>query len=196
MPAVRWARTAARVARIAAADPFTGLEPTAFWRHLEALIAIPRPSYEEDAAVAHVVAWARARGYETQRDRAGNLVVRVPATPGREAAPAVILQGHVDMVCERDPASPYDPRAGRIRAVRDGEWLRADGTTLGADNGVAIAAMLALVEGGGPHGPLELLMTVAEEVGMAGAAELDPALISGSVLLNLDSEEDATVTVG
>ena len=139
---------------------------------------------------------AAARGWATQRDRAGNLVVRVPATAGRERAPTVILQGHLDIVCERDPASPYDPRAGRIHVVRDGDWLRADGTTLGADNGVAIAAMLALVEDGAPHGPLELLMTVAEEVGMAGAAELDPDLIGGSVLLNLDSEEDATLTVG
>jgi dipeptidase D len=168
----------------------------AFWRHFEALIAIPRPSHEEDAAVAYVVGRAGARGWATQRDGAGNLVTRVPATPGRERAPAVILQGHLDIVCERDPDSPYDPRAGRIHAVRDGEWLRADGTTLGADNGVAIAAMLALAESDAPHGPLELLMTVAEEVGMAGAAALDPALISGSVLLNLDGEEDATLTVG
>ena len=167
-----------------------------FWRHLEALIAIPRPSHEEDAAVAHVVEWAGARGWATRRDAAGNLVVRVPATPGRERAPTVILQGHLDIVCEREPDSPYDPRAGRIHAVRDGEWLRADGTTLGADNGVAIAAMMALAESDAPHGALELLMTVAEEVGMAGAAELDPALIGGGVLLNLDSEEDATLTVG
>ena len=175
---------------------FAGLEPAGFWRHLEALIAIPRPSHEEDAAVAHVVGWAGARGYATRRDGAGNLVVQVPATPGREGAPTVILQGHLDIVCERDPASPYDPRAGRIHVVRDGDWLRADGTTLGADNGVAIAAMMALAESDAPHGPLELLMTVAEEVGMAGAAELDPALIGGGVLLNLDSEEDATLTVG
>ena len=177
-------------------SPFAGLEPASFWRHLEALVAIPRATYEEDAAVAHVAGWAGERGLATRRDGAGNLVVAVPATAGRERAPTVILQGHLDIVCERDPSSPYDPRAGRIHVVRDGEWLRADGTTLGADNGVAIAAMLALVESGAPHGPLELLMTVAEEVGMAGAAELDPDLIGGSVLLNLDSEEDATLTVG
>ncbi len=134
--------------------------------------------------------------YETRRDAAGNLVVGVPATAGREHAPTVVLQGHLDIVCERDPGSPFDPREGRIRVVRDGEWLRADGTTLGADNGVAIAAMLALVEDDAPHGPLELLMTVEEEVGMAGAAKLAPELISGGLLLNLDSEEDATLTVG
>jgi dipeptidase D len=180
----------------AVTDPFAGLEPPAFWRHFEALTRIPRATYEEERAVAHVVAWAAERGSVTRRDGAGNLVVDVPATPGREGAPTVILQGHLDIVCERDPDSPFDPRAGRIGVVRDGDWLRADGTTLGADNGVAIAAMLALVDDGAPHGPLEFLMTVAEEVGMAGAADLDPELITGRVLLNLDSEEDATLTVG
>ena len=178
-------------------DPFAGLEPAPFWRHFEALTKIARATYEEERAVAYVIAWAGEQGYKTRRDGAGNLVVDVPATPGREKAPVVVLQGHLDMVCERDPDSPYDPRDGRIHVVRDGEWLRADGTTLGADNGVAIAAMLALAEdAGAPHGPLELLMTVAEEVGMAGAADLAPELITGSILLNLDSEEDATFTVG
>jgi dipeptidase D len=177
-------------------DPFAGLEPVAFWRHFDTLTKIPRATFEEEAAVAHVVAWAGQRGLETRRDGAGNLVVDVPATAGRERAPTVILQGHLDIVCERDPASPNDPREGRIRVVRDGEWLRADGTTLGADNGVAIAAVLALVEEGAPHGPLELLMTVEEEVGMAGAAALAPELTAGGILLNLDSEEDATLTVG
>ena len=101
------------------------------------------------------------------------------------------------MVCERDPASPNDPAEGRIALVRDGEWLKADGTTLGADDGVAIAAMMALVEDESlPHGPLELLMTVAEEVGLEGANALDPALVKGSILVNLDSEEDGRLTVG
>jgi len=178
-------------------SPFAGLEPAAFWRHFAALTEIPRATYEEERVVAHVLAWAGERGYATRRDDAGNLAVDVPATAGRDAAPVVTLQGHLDMVCERDPDSPYDARAGRIHVVRDGDWLHAEGTTLGADNGVAIAAMLALAEGAdAPHGPLELLMTVAEEVGMAGAAALAPELIRGTVLLNLDSEEDATFTVG
>ena len=178
-------------------DAFASLVPAPFWRHFGALTRIPRVTYEEARAVEHVVAWATEHGFKTRRDAAGNLVVDVPATPGRERAPAVILQGHLDIVCERDPDSPYDPREGRIHVVRDGEWLRAEGTTLGADNGVAIAAMLALAEDtAAPHGPLELLMTVAEEVGMAGAAELAPELITGGLLLNLDSEEDATFTVG
>jgi dipeptidase D len=108
-----------------------------------------------------------------------------------------MLQGHLDMVCERDPSSPNDPAEGRIALVRDGEWLTADGTTLGADDGVAIAAMMALAEEGSvPHGPLELLMTVAEEVGLEGANALDGSLLTGSTLINLDSEEDGVLTVG
>jgi dipeptidase D len=178
------------------ADPFAGLDPAPFWLHFEWLTRIPRAPYEEEQAAAYVIAWAEARGWHTRRDAARNLVVAVPATPGRERAATVILQGHLDMVCEREPDSPYDPRAGRIRLVRDGEWVRADGTTLGADDGVAIAAMMAVAEGDAPHGPLELLMTVEEEVGLGGAARLDPELIGGTVLLNLDSEEDATLTVG
>ena len=142
-------------------------------------------------------AWAEQHGFELQEDAGRNLVIRVPATPGREGAPVVTLQGHLDMVCERDPSSPNDPAEGRIALVRDGEWLTADGTTLGADDGVAIAAMMALVEDESlPHGPLELLMTVAEEVGLEGANALDPALVTGSILINLDSEEDGRLTVG
>ena len=139
----------------------------------------------------------RPAGFELEQDAGRNLVVRVPATPGRENAPTVVLQGHLDIVCERDPSSPNDPAEGRIVLVRDGEWLTADGTTLGADDGVAIAAMMALVEDESlPHGPLELLMTVAEEVGLEGANALDPALVTGSILINLDSEEDGKLTVG
>ena len=101
------------------------------------------------------------------------------------------------MVCERDPTSPNDPAEGRIALLRDGDWLTADGTTLGADDGVAIAAMMALVEDESiPHGPLELLMTVAEEVGLEGANALDGSLLTGSTLINLDSEEDGVLTVG
>ena len=111
--------------------------------------------------IEHVRAWAAGNGFELRQDAARNLVVRVPATAGRESAPAVVLQGHLDMVCERLPDSPNDPAEGRIELLRDGDWLTADGTTLGADNGIGIAAMMALAEDASlPHGPLELLMTV------------------------------------
>jgi dipeptidase D len=174
-----------------------GLEPRVFWGHFEALTRISRPSRLEEPVIEHVRAWADRHGFELRQDSGRNLVIRVPATPGRESAPALILQGHLDMVCERDPASANDPTEGRISLVRDGDWLTADGTTLGADDGVAIAAMMALVEDESvPHGPLELLMTVAEEVGLEGANALDGSLLTGSTLVNLDSEEDGTLTVG
>jgi dipeptidase D len=174
-----------------------GLEPGSFWEHFEALTTVARPSRHEEPVIEHVRGWASSRGYELRQDSGRNLVVRVPATPGRESAPTLILQGHLDMVCERDPASPNDPAEGRIVLVRDGDWLTADGTTLGADDGIAIAAMMALVEDESiPHGPLQLLMTVAEEVGLEGANALDGSLLTGGTLLNLDSEEDGVLTVG
>jgi dipeptidase D len=174
-----------------------GLEPSAFWGHFEALTRIARPSRGEEPVIEHVRRWAEEQRLELRQDDGRNLVVHVPATAGREGAPTVTLQGHLDMVCERDPASPNDAAEGRIALVRDGDWLTADGTTLGADDGVAIAAMMALVEDESlAHGPLELLMTVAEEVGLEGANALDPALVGGSILLNLDSEEDGKLTVG
>jgi dipeptidase D len=175
----------------------TGLEPRSFWGHFEALTRVARPSRHEEPAIEHVRAWAEKQGFEVRQDAGRNVVIGVPATPGREGAPTVVLQGHLDMVCERDPSSPNDPTEGRIELLRDGDWLTADGTTLGADDGVAIAAMMALVEDESlPHGPLELLMTVAEEVGLEGANALDPALVTGSILINLDSEEDGRLTVG
>jgi dipeptidase D len=179
--------------------PLAGLEPIGCWRHFEALTKLARPSHHEEPAIAHVRAWAESHAFELRQDSGRNLVVRIPGTPGRESAQVVVLQGHLDMVCERRPDSPNDPAEGRIELVRDGEWLTADGTTLGADNGVGIAAMMALAEDKSiPHGPLELLMTVIEEVGGPdeGASALDPSLATGSVLLNLDSEEDGKLTVG
>jgi dipeptidase D len=124
----------------------SGLEPAAFWGHFEALTKIARPSRQEEAVSEHVKSWAEEHGFEVAADSARNLVVHVPATEGRESAPKVTLQGHLDMVCEREPDSPNDPTEGRIELVRDGEWLKPNGTTLGADDGVAIAAMMALVE--------------------------------------------------
>jgi dipeptidase D len=176
-----------------------GLEPRGYWGHFEQLTKLARPSRHEEPAIEHVRAWAARHAFEVRQDGARNLVVRVPATAGRESAPVVVLQGHLDMVCERHPDSPNDPAEGRIELVREGDWLTADGTTLGADNGIAIAAMMALAEDGSvQHGPLELLMTVVEEVGGPGegASGLDPSIVSGSILLNLDSEEDGRLTVG
>jgi dipeptidase D len=175
------------------------VEPRGCWRHFEALTRIARPSGREEPALAHVRAWAASVGLTVRDDAGRNLVITVPATAGRESAPVVVLQGHLDMVCERLPDSRNDPAEGRIELVREGDWLKADGTTLGADDGIGIAAMMALAEDRSlPHGPLELLMTVNEEVGADGdgVEGLDPSLVTGSLLLNLDSEEDGKVTVG
>jgi dipeptidase D len=185
--------------RATQAAVLTGLEPRALWDKFETLTRIARPSRHEEPVIEHVRAWAAANGFELQQDAARNLVVRVPASAGRESGPVLVLQGHLDMVCERRPDSPYDPAEGRIGLVRDGDWLRADGTTLGADNGVGVAAMMAVAEDDSvQHGPLELLMTVNEEIGGPGegASGLDPMLLTGSILLNLDSEEDGKLTVG
>jgi len=174
-----------------------GIEPRAFWEHFEKLTTIARPPRHEEPVIDYVRAWGAERGYVVRQDDARNLFFEVPPTSGRESAPAVVLQGHLDMVCERQPDSPNDPAEGRIELVVDGEWLTANGTTLGADDGVAIAAMMAFVEDeSSPHGPLQLLMTVAEEVGLEGANGLDGSLVGGTILINLDSEEDGRLTVG
>src|SRR3954447_9522122 len=174
-----------------------GVEPRAFWEHFEKLTTIARPSRHEEPVIDYVRAWGEHRGYGIRQDSARNLVFDVPATAGRESAPTVVLQGHLDMVCERQPDSPNDPAEGRIELQVDGDWLTANGTTLGADDGVAIAAMMNLVEDESlAHGPLQLLMTVAEEVGLEGANGLDGSLVNGTILVNLDSEEDGRLTVG
>ncbi len=174
-----------------------GLEPTLVWARFEELTGIARPSKQAGAVREHVLAWAGARRLETAVDDVGNVVVRVPATDGREAAPAVVLQAHLDMVCERDPDSPYDPREGRIHLVLEGDWVVAEGTTLGADNGIGVAGALATAEDPAlAHGPLELLLTVSEEQGLDGAKGLDPKLVTGRLLVNLDGTSDTSITVG
>jgi dipeptidase D len=172
------------------------LEPRLVWERFLELTRIARPPKEEDEARAHVLAWAEAHAFEAAVDGAGNLVVRVPASPRREGAPTVILQSHLDMVCERDPESPFDARAGRIDVVLDDDWIAANGTTLGADNGIGVAAAMAVAaDTSVAHGPLELLFTVSEEEGLEGAKALDPTLLSGRRLVNLDGGEDG-ITVG
>jgi len=174
-----------------------GLEPTGVWERFAELTRIARPPKEEAEAREHVLGWAAAHDFETAVDDEGNAIVRVQASAGRESAPTVVLQAHLDMVCERDPDSAYDPRAGKINVVVDGDWVVAEGTTLGADNGIGVAAALAAVNDPGiAHGPLELLFTVSEEQGLDGAKNLDPALVSGRLLLNLDGTSDKAITIG
>lgn len=163
----------------------------------EQISAIPRGTGREAALSAWLQNWASARGYSAKTDKAGNLLIRVPASPGSEEAPVLILQGHMDMVCEKTPESPHDFLKDPIRPIADGDWLRADGTTLGADNGIAIALAMALAEDDSlRHPALELLFTVEEEVGIGGANHLQPGFVDGKILINLDSEDEGTFIVG
>ena len=178
-------------------DDLGELEPRAVWSRFRELTRIPRPPKEEEAVRKHVLAWAAERHLDTSMDDEGNVVVRVPASPGRETARVVVLQSHLDMVCERDPGSPFDPRQGQINVIVDGDWVLAEGTTLGADNGIGVAAAMAVAESpAAEHGPLELLFTVSEEQGLDGAKALDASIVSGRVLINLDGTSDDAVTVG
>ena len=173
------------------------LAPRSLWSHFAALAAIPRPSGREEEAVAFVKKVAEGAGATVKRDARGNVVARVPASKGHEKAPTVILQTHLDMVGEKAKGVAHDFDRDPIRPRVDGEWVKADGTTLGADNGIGVAAALAsATDGSVVHGPLELLFTLDEETGLTGAKELDPALLSGRILLNLDSEEDGVIFVG
>ena len=163
----------------------------------EEINRIPRCSKNEEAIARWFDAWARANNFPCRRDRAGNLLITVPATPGSEAAPAVVIQGHLDMVCEKTPASTHDFTRDPIRIIHDGDWIHAQETTLGADNGVALAVGLALAEDGSLTRPkLELLFTVDEETGLTGAKKLEPGFFGGRTLINLDSETEGVFTVG
>ena len=163
----------------------------------EQISAIPRGTKHEQEISAWLQEWASEHRLSSQTDPAGNLVIRVPASLGREDRPTVVFQGHMDMVCEKTPDSTHDFLRDPIRCIVDGDWLRADKTTLGADNGIAITLALALVEDTSvTHPPLELLFTVEEEVGIGGASHLDPDLIRGKTLINLDSEDEGEFYVG
>jgi len=178
-------------------SPLETLEPRLLWKNFDAIRAIPRPSKHEERIAAHVEGWAREHGFEVRRDAIGNVVVRVPATPGHEGAPTIVLQGHLDMVCEKNSDVERDFMTQGIDVAVDGDWVVARGTTLGADNGIGVATAMALAEDPSvTHGPLELLCTIDEETGLTGAKKLDPSLISGRIMLNLDTEEDGAVYIG
>jgi len=173
------------------------LEPRKVWEHFENLCAIPRPSGHEKAAGDYVISLAKAHNLPWERDRVGNIVVRVPASPGKEKSPTVVLQGHTDMVCEKNREVKHDFLKDPIRPRIEGEVVKASGTTLGADNGIGVAMALALLdEPKAVHGPLELLFTIDEETGLNGANNLEPAFVKGRILLNLDTEEDGQLYVG
>ncbi|HNH36487.1 MAG TPA: aminoacyl-histidine dipeptidase [Rhodocyclaceae bacterium] len=169
--------------------PFSGLSPAPVWAHFASLCAIPRPSKHEAALRGHLAAWAAARGIAHRVDAAGNLTLTKPATAGREDRPGVVLQGHLDMVCQQNAGTGHDFHRDPIRPVRDDGWLVAETTTLGADNGIGVALALAVLDADDlAHGPLEVLLTVDEEAGMGGAQGLAPGALAGRLMINLDTE--------
>jgi dipeptidase D len=171
-------------------DPFLGLEPSTVWRHFATLCEIPRPSKQEARLREEIRAWAVARGLPARVDAAGNLIITKPASAGCDRAPVVLLQAHLDMVCQKNADSAHDFTRDPIVPERQGDWLVAADTTLGADNGIGVALILAaLGDPGLVHGPLEALLTVDEESGMGGAHGLAPGVLRARVMLNLDTEE-------
>jgi len=173
------------------------LKPVLFWRHFEELSKIPRGSGNEAAAGEYVKSVAKACGHAFKQDKVGNVVVTVAASPGHADAPITVLQGHLDMVCEKNSNVVHDFLKDPIRPRVAGEFVTATGTSLGADNGMGVAACLSLMEDrDAVHGPLELLFTIDEETGLNGAFNLQPGFVKGRRMLNLDSEEENVLCVG
>jgi dipeptidase D len=174
-----------------------GLTPPQVWKYFAEVSAIPRGSKNEAAIAKYVLQTAKRLGLSAKQDKAGSVVVRKPASPGRERTPSVCLQGHLDMVCEKTPDSTHDFLKDPLDLKRVDGFLMANGTTLGADNGIAVAASLAIMEDRTlTHGPLEFLFTVDEETGLTGAKRLEPGFVTSRTLLNLDSEEEGELYVG
>ncbi|QEL09853.1 aminoacyl-histidine dipeptidase [Kushneria phosphatilytica] len=173
------------------------MEPTLLWRHFRTFCNTPRPSGKEEALARKIEAWADERGLHHERDEAGNLLLRKPASPGYEQASGVVLQGHLDMVSQAAPGVEHDFERDPIETHEEGGWLHARGTTLGADNGIGAAAGLAILDDEQlTHGPLEVLLTVEEEASLVGAIKLREQWLQGRLLLNLDSEDEGQVYIG
>ncbi|MEW6443964.1 MAG: aminoacyl-histidine dipeptidase [bacterium] len=173
------------------------LEPRGLWEHFLGITSVPRCSGCEERVRNHVLEIAARNGLSFVTDAAGNVIVRKRPHPDMADSPGVVLQSHLDMVCEKNLDVSHDFATDPIEVVREGDWISADGTTLGADNGIGVAAMLALLEDRRlVHGPLEALFTVDEERGLHGASALEKGLLEGRILLNLDSEEEGALVIG
>ena len=175
----------------------TDLEPKLVWECFDEITKVPRPTHHLDKMREFLVDWAGRHGIEVATDEVGNVMMRKGASPGHEDAPTVVLQGHQDMVAEKRGDKSHDFLNDPITTIVDGDWVKADGTTLGADNGLGCAAgMAVLIDPTLIHGPIECLFTVDEEQGLIGANGLQPGFVTGSILLNLDSEEHGSLVIG
>lgn len=173
------------------------LQPGRVWELFEEICQIPRPSKKEERILSYLIDFAKKHGLEYQQDKIGNLIIRKPARPGYENRRSVVLQSHVDMVCEKNESVQHDFDNDPIQPQVDDGWVKANGTTLGADDGIGMAAQLAILESSDiEHGPLECLFTVDEETGLTGAFNLEKDFINSKTLLNLDSEDDGELFIG
>ncbi len=173
------------------------LNPSLVWKNFYALTQIPRPSKKEAKAVEYLYNFGQSLGLETLKDEVGNIIIRKPATPGYEHLKGVILQGHIDMVPQKNADKVHDFEKDPIETWIDGDWVKAKGTTLGADNGIGVAMALSILESDDlKHGPIEVLVTIDEETGMTGANALKPGLLRGDILINLDSETEGELYIG
>jgi dipeptidase D len=175
----------------------SSLKPAHLWNHFEEICNRPHPSRKEEKVVQYVLSFAKQNGLEYQTDDFGNIVIRKPATSGNENITPVVLQGHLDMVAEKNADVKHDFDNDPIQPYIEGDWVKAKGTTLGSDNGVGVAAALAVLEDKSiEHGPIEALFTLDEETGLNGAQALKPGFLSSKILINLDSEEDGALYIG
>src|SRR4030066_2005494 len=173
------------------------LQPKLVWHHFEEICKYPRPSKKEEKIAEYVVSVGKRLGLQTEKDKFGNIPIRKPATPGKENLKTVVLQGHIDMVCESNRGVEHDFDNDPIQPYIDGDWVKAKGTTLGADNGIGFATALAVLESKDiEHGPIECLFTLDEETGLTGASSLKKGWLKADILINMDSEEIGTLFIG
>ena len=176
---------------------FGELQPKDLWHYFEEICQIPRPSKKEEKIAAYLLNFAKEQGLEAKKDEAGNVLIIKPASAGMEQTPTVVLQAHMDMVPQKNSDLKFNFETDPIQPYVDGEWVKARGTTLGADDGMGVSAMLAILEGKDiPHPALECLFTVDEETGLTGANQLGTDMLKGSILINLDSEDEGELYVG
>ncbi len=173
------------------------LEPQALWNHFADLNAVPRPSKKEERVIEFMMNFGKSLGLETIQDHIGNVVIKKPATPGMEDRQTVVMQSHLDMVHQKNNDTVFDFDTQGIDMLIDGDWVKANGTTLGADNGIGVAAIMAVFASKDiPHPALEAMFTIDEETGMTGAMKIDPTNFEGTILLNLDTEDDDELSIG
>lgn len=176
---------------------YSQLEPKVIWKNFEALNSVPRPSKKEEKVIKFIKEFGENLGLPTTVDEVGNVIITKPATPGMENRTPIVMQSHLDMVCQKNNDVDFDFETQGIQMYVDGDWVRAKGTTLGADNGLGVATIMSILESNDiAHPALEALFTIDEETGMTGALALKPGQLKGEILLNLDTEEDDEIDIG